>query len=202
VAPRINRNNRVFLNLPFDDAYEGVLVACVSGLAALGLRARSVLEVPADGEHRLDRLLKIVADSGASLHDLSWVALDDGKYPRFNMPFELGMAVAIARRSVRPRRFFLLERERYRLSRTLSDLGGFDPLVYGKDAERLLQLLHAHFEGPPPRPDMRQVKDVHAAVEKLVPTIRGQHGGTLFSTDAFRTLVGVAREAARRVVGR
>lgn len=196
------RDNRVFVNLPFDDGYEAVLVAAVSTLAALGLRARSVLEVPADGAHRLDRLLDIIADCGASLHDLSWVTLDDGKYPRFNMPFELGLAVAIARRAARPRRFFLLERERHRLARTLSDLGGFDQLVYGQTPERLTELRHAHFVGSAPRPDRRQVKQVHEAVREVLPEMRAHHGGTLFSADGFRALVAVARDAALRIVGR
>jgi hypothetical protein len=150
----------------------------------------------------LDRLLAIIADCGASLHDLSWVTLDDGKYPRFNMPFELGMAVAIARRSRRPRKFFLLERERHRLTRTLSDLGGFDQLVYGDAPDRILQLLHAHFDGPAPRPDMKAVKRVHEAVRRLLPKIRAQHGGTLFSADGFRGVVAVARAAAVRIAGR
>jgi hypothetical protein len=196
------RDNRVFLNLPFDESYEPVLVASVSALAALGLRARAVLEIAADGAHRLDRLLGIIEDCGASLHDLSWVALDDGKYPRFNMPFELGLAVAIARRARPPRRFFLLERERHRLSRTLSDLGGFDQLVYNGAPDRLLGLLHAHFHGPPPRPDLAALREVHLAIRRLLPSIKAQHGGTLFSADAFGALVAAASETAARIVGR
>ena len=124
-----SRDERVFLNLPFDESYEPVLVASVSALAALGLRARSVLEVAADGAHRLDRLLGIIEDCGASLHDLSWVALDDGKYPRFNMPFELGLDYGLAqggRGRLRDKRLLVIAQDPYKYQAALSDIAGWD----------------------------------------------------------------------------
>src|SRR5216683_1430874 len=57
--------------------------------------------------------------------------------PRFNMPFEVGLAVATARwRPARQR--FLLEARPYRVQQTLSDLGGTDAYIHGDGPRRLL----------------------------------------------------------------
>ncbi|MGH2626137.1 MAG: hypothetical protein ACRDHY_05750 [Anaerolineales bacterium] len=84
---------------------------------------RATLEIPSPAR-RLDRILELIAACRYSFHDLSRVQLSGGA-PRFNMPFEVGLAVATAR--WRPaHQWFLLEARPYRLQQTLSDLGGTD----------------------------------------------------------------------------
>jgi len=57
--------------------------------------------------------------------------------PRFNMPFEVGLAVATAR--WRPaHQWFLLEARPYRVQQTLSDLGGTDAYIHGDGPRQLL----------------------------------------------------------------
>ena len=67
----------------------------MAGLSALGLFPRATLEIPG-GERRLDRIFDLIQTCASSLHDLSRVELDQKRpiTPRFNMPFELGLAVA------------------------------------------------------------------------------------------------------------
>ena len=60
------------------------------------------------------------------------------------MPFELGMAVALARGN-NSRRFVLLETKRYRLQRTLSDLNGFDPGIHEGTIDFNLAQLDQHY---------------------------------------------------------
>lgn len=121
----------VFLNVPFDERYSPLVIALVAGLAALGRDPHCVLEVPSGGRNRLDRIYDLIAACGSSLHDLSWVALSSPlRVPRFNMPFELGVAYAIARQH--PHSFFVLEARSHRLQVSLSDLNGHDPHSTGE----------------------------------------------------------------------
>jgi hypothetical protein len=88
---------QVFINIPFDAEYEPLLLALLLALLARGLVPRSVLEIPPDRE-RLHRLTALIAKCSLSLHDLSRVTLSRRAFrvPRFNMPFETGLAVAIS----------------------------------------------------------------------------------------------------------
>src|SRR5262245_41353517 len=115
----------VFLNVPFDDAYERRFVALIAALVAIGRTPRSVLELPEVGRGRLSRLLQHLRRCGVSIHDLSRV----GTPVRFNMSFELGIAVALSELEGQ-HKYVLLERIQHRLDRTLSDLRGRDPYVH------------------------------------------------------------------------
>src|SRR5262249_43804978 len=92
---RSAERNSVFLNVPYDSAFENLYLAYIAGLSAFGLIPRATLEIPTS-KRRLERIRKLIGQCGYSLHDLSRVQLDAGapRVPRFNMPFELGLAVA------------------------------------------------------------------------------------------------------------
>jgi hypothetical protein len=78
----------------------------------------------------------LIAACPYSFHDLSRVRLDKGT-PRFNMPFELGLAVATAH--WRPaHQWFLFEAKPFRVQRTLSDLGGTDAYIHAESSRGLL----------------------------------------------------------------
>ena len=87
----------VFLNIPYDNKFENLCLAYVSGVSAFGLNPRATLEIPG-GMRRLDRIFHLIQSCAYSVHDLSRVELDRTRprTPRFNMPFELGMCVAWA----------------------------------------------------------------------------------------------------------
>ncbi len=83
-----------FLNIPYDPSFTKLYLAYIAGVSSFGLLPRATLEIPG-GEPRLDRILSLIRSCAYSLHDLSRVQLDPHppKTPRFNMPFELGLAV-------------------------------------------------------------------------------------------------------------
>src|ERR1051326_8248939 len=88
----------VFINVPFDAKHERIYLALIAGLVSFGLTPRSVLQIPANAD-RLRRLHDVISACAFSLHDCSRVQLSRAggfRVPRFNMPFELGMAVGIA----------------------------------------------------------------------------------------------------------
>lgn len=103
---------------------------------------KATLEIPG-GERRLDRILSLIGSCRYSFHDLSRVELDERPppTPRFNMPFELGLAVAWARRRNRNHTWFVLESAPYRVQKSLSDLGGTDVYIHDGRPEGVFRQL-------------------------------------------------------------
>ena len=92
------RQESAFLNIPYDRRYENLYLAFIAGLCAFGLTPRATIEIPST-KRRLERIIELIQGSEYSFHDLSRVQLDRNSpaTPRFNMPFELGLAVDWAR---------------------------------------------------------------------------------------------------------
>ena len=67
-----------------------------------------------------------------SVHDLSRVQLSGPvpRTPRFNMPFELGVAVTWTALNPKLHEWFLFEEQPHRLQRSLSDVSGTDPYIH------------------------------------------------------------------------
>src|SRR5882724_26980 len=86
----------VFLNIPYDRRFTRLFLAYIASVSSFGLIPHATLEIPLS-KRRLDRILSLIARSQYSLHDLSRVQLDTShpRTPRFNMPFELGLTVAL-----------------------------------------------------------------------------------------------------------
>lgn len=184
---------RVFLNVPFDDAYEPLFCALVTTVVALRGRPRSVLDV-AHGS-RLDRLAGVIADCDVSFHDLSRAENRRG-VPRFNMPFELGLAIGRATWS-RTHRAFLLEAKAYRLQKTLSDVNGLDPRVHRGTPRGMVGAVLDCLgeEDDVEREDelQRLARDVLAATRAWK---RGARRRSVFDRTGFATLVALATRAA------
>ncbi len=132
-------NTDVFINCPFDGQYEPLFLALIAGLSGLGLTPRCVLGIPSGARDRLDRIFRLICQCGSSVHDLSCMGGRRG-LPRFNMPFELGLAVAMSL-SDTGHRWFLFEARPYRLQRTLSDVNGFDRYIHGGTPRGVLREL-------------------------------------------------------------
>lgn len=114
-----------FLNIPYDDDFGDLFLSYIAGLAAFGLTPRATLGIPG-GARRLDRILELIESCQYSFHDLSRVELDatNPPTPRFNMPFELGIAVTWERLHRDQHVWFVLETKNRRALKSLSDLAG------------------------------------------------------------------------------
>jgi hypothetical protein len=184
----------VFLNIPFDAKYRQCYLALIAGLAAHGLLPRSVLEVPASND-RLRRILRLMRQCRYSIHDLSRVERSGG-VPRFNMPFEAGLATALWLLEGRHQRF-LLEAKRFRLERSLSDLNGTDPYIHGGTPEGVLRATSGLFARPGLKLTIADLRRVYERLRLYAKreTRRGQWDG-LYSPDAFGRLVAAAMAIA------
>lgn len=90
--PSSNYDSGVFINCPFDEAYQRLFDAIVFSVHDCGFSARSALEVDDSAQVRIDKIYRIIADCKFGIHDLSRTEPNpETGLPRFNMPLELGI---------------------------------------------------------------------------------------------------------------
>lgn len=81
--PQSSGIESVFLNIPYDGAFENLYLAYIVGPTQLGLRINATLAIPNQG--RLKTISDLIEQSNIAIHDLSRIELSRG-IPRFNMP--------------------------------------------------------------------------------------------------------------------
>jgi len=182
----------VFINVPFDPQHEKLFLALISGLVGLGLNPRCVLEVPATRD-RLRRIYKLVRACPFSLHDLSRVQVSGSPFrvPRFNMPFELGLAAAIALEDGSSHQWRALECVPFRLNQSLSDLGGYDHSIHSGTIKGTIEVLLDIFGNARGLP-LSEIDDL-MWVYRRVREFRGRLPSGVYRANAFRKLVVAAR---------
>jgi hypothetical protein len=120
----------VFINCPFDVEFEPLFHAIVFAVIQCGYTVRCALEADDTGATRIDRIYRLIEDCRFGVHDISRIEHDTvNNLPRFNMPFELGLFLGARRFGARPHRdkhCLVLEAERYRYQKYLSDIAGQD----------------------------------------------------------------------------
>ena len=170
-----------FLNVPYDERYESLYLAFIAGLCGFGLVPRATLEIPTS-ERRLDRIVKLVRSCRFSFHDLSRVQLDRGNppTPRFNMPFELGLVVAWAKIVSPTHRWFVLEKIPHRLTKSLSDLNGTDPLIHHGNAKGVLKALSNELYRNAKSPSFAELEKIYHDL-KAAACLRRRHSSGWYS---------------------
>ena len=189
-----------FLNVPYDQQYEPLFVAFIAGLCRFGLTPRATIEIPGS-KRRLNRIVDLIGECSYSLHDLSRVTVDyrSPRTPRFNMPFELGLAVAKAAEAGSRHAWFLFESAPHRLNESLSDLDGTDPYIHENKAEGVLRgLMNALVRRRNP-PTFSELKSIYREVRAAASELKRELGGaSLFEARAFKELVFLANDIVAR----
>lgn len=130
-------DDAVFINCPFDPAYQPLFDALVFAVQDCGFLARCALEVHDSGEVRFTKIKRIIAECRHGIHDISRTDLDQAtKLPRFNMPLELGLflgAHGFGGRKQKLKRTLVLDQEQYRYRNYISDIAGQDIRAHGGD---------------------------------------------------------------------
>ena len=132
-------DRQVFLNCPFDDAYQPIFRGLVFAVYDAGLMPRCALEVSDSSQVRIDKIMALIAACRFGIHDLSRAELDAATHlPRFNMPLELGIFLGCKRFGTghhRRKPCLVLYTEPYRYRQFMSDIAGQDPLPHRDDSE-------------------------------------------------------------------
>jgi len=128
----LDPSKSVFINCPFDADYAPLFDAIVFATVCCGFIPRSALESGTVSEPRLSRILRALFSSKYSIHDLSRCTGEGSdNMARFNMPLELGMAMA--RRFMEPPNehdWLVLVPSGHTYARFVSDLTAYDPVTH------------------------------------------------------------------------
>jgi hypothetical protein len=188
----------VFLNIPYDPRFENLYLAYIAAISAFGLVPRAAIEIPG-GKARLDRILELLKSCRYSVHDLSLVELDRvaPRVPRFNMPFELGLAVAWEKISGSSHDWFVCEAQANRLQKSLSDLNATDPYVHKGTIVGLFGQICNAFVRSGRQPTVPQMRTIYLTLRRKLPGLIRQSGaGSVFEARIFKELCVVASDAA------
>jgi hypothetical protein len=197
------RRDGAFLNIPYDSSYQDHFLAYIAGVAAFGLIPRATLELTG-GERGLERIFDLMAGCKYSFHDLSLVKLDrkHPATPRFNMPFELGLVVGWQKAAPSGHDWFVFESSRHRLQKSLSDLNGTDPFIYGPSPEGILREIRNALARHDMQPTSEQMRNVFRALREVAAPLILEEAGTssVFEARPFVELVVMARRMAQAEV--
>jgi hypothetical protein len=134
----------VFINCPFDSDYVPLLRPLLFTVLYFKLTPRLSLENANSGEARLGTIVQLIKESKFSIHDLSrCCAKKKGELFRLNMPLELGLDIGcrkFMRRRWSEKTCLILETERYRFQKTISDMSGSDICAHRDDPEEIVRV--------------------------------------------------------------
>ena len=205
VAPNLRvRVGSVFLNIPYDAKFENLLLAYIAAISAFGFTPRATLEIPF-GERRLDRIFELIQQSQYSIHDLSRVQLDrkSPRTPRFNMPFELGLTVALGKTAHQGHAWVVCESIRHRINKSLSDLDGTDAYIHGGTVNGVFREICNAFVGSSRQPSVTEMMQIYRVLRGHFKTILRRAGARdAFNARVFKELVVSARTAASELIAR
>jgi hypothetical protein len=141
---------------------------------------RCALEENDSGDIRLDKLARLIDESTRSIHDLSRIKPIDpatSELPRFNMPFELGLAMGAKRFGGKRHKtdsIKIMVAEPYRLPAYLSDLGGNDPDAHHNEPEKIVKIVRDYLHRSPDGailPGPAKLIETLTAFRQKLPTI-------------------------------
>ena len=191
----------VFLNIPYDKRFTKAYLAYLSGLVSLGLNPKVTLAIPG-GVTRLDRIFALIQSCRYSLHDLSRVELDRTypPTPRFNMPMELGMAVAWGKMNPKGHVWFVFESRERRAQKSISDLNGTDCNIHGGTEEGVMRELCNAFVRRRRRVTVPEMLKLNRELKKQVPDLMRRSGAaSVFEARIFDDLLVAAAELRRGI---
>lgn len=150
----------VFINCPFDADYQPVFQSIIFTLAVCGLTPRCALEHEDAGMVRIEKIYRLIEKCDFGIHDVSRTELDAiNDLPRFNMPLELGLFLGAKKYGTkrhRAKKCLILDKERYRFQKFISDIAGQDIKAHDNQPKKAIASVrdwlrntpgHAHLPG-------------------------------------------------------
>jgi hypothetical protein len=192
----------VFLNVPYDAAFENLLLAYIAAVSAYGFSPRATLEIPF-GQRRLDRILTLIRQSQYSIQDLSRVQLDrkPPRTPRFNMPFELGLTIALERTAHPDHSWIVCETVLRRVNKSLSDLDGTDVYIHGGTIKGVFREMGNAFVGSSRQPTVTEMSQIYRVLRAQFSSVLKRAGAKdAFNARVFKELCVLASTAANELI--
>ena len=190
--PEIDEN-AVFINIPYNKGkYERIFVSIIASVISIGRTPHCTVEIPEGGQGRLKRISELLESCRVSIHDLSYVSTP----VRFNMPFELGLACALARYKG-GHDYVLFDSEPYRLDRYLSDIKGRDSYTHKGTMFGAVQCVLDALSQPDVQPEIARVYRMAVDLWQIAKEIKNNNRiDKIFNRTAFSQIVSAGVEYA------
>lgn len=137
-------SDNVFINCPFDNAYNHLFEAIIFVVHDCGFIARCAREEDDAGDVRINKIMKIIDQCKYGIHDISKADLDLNTHlARFNMPLELGLYLGAQRYSPtshynREKKAIVMDSDQFRYRNFISDLSGQDILGHNNSVGEII----------------------------------------------------------------
>lgn len=135
-------NDSVFINYPFDPEYQPKLEAITFAVYRCGFYPESALSEDNALDNRLSKIEHLISKCKYGIHDISRVELNSQGYPRFNMPFEVGLffgARKFGDSVQKSKNALIFEKIRHSYQSYFSDLSGVDIKAHNSDLNVILR---------------------------------------------------------------
>lgn len=143
MASKPGYNDYVFINCPFDDSYTPLLQAIIFTVYRCGFIPVSTLIEEDSSSNRLDKIIGRIRQCRYAIHDISRTELNESSgYPRFNMPFELGIFFGAKRfgdEKQRSKVALIFGRDKFGYQQYISDLNGVDIKAHHNNTSLVIQ---------------------------------------------------------------
>ena len=192
----------VFLNIPYDHKFKHLYLAYIVGVSALGLVPFATLGIP--GDRRLDRIFSLMQSCKYSIHDLSRVEVDTGplRTPRFNMPLELGLAIAWQRVGSASHSWFVFVSQLRRAEKSCSDISGTDIYIHAAEVRGVFRQLRNALVRPNNQPTMPQMIAIYEALKPIVRRILRNAGtNDVYEAQVFSEISLAAQQLSSKHLG-
>lgn len=141
-------NKNVFINCPFDKDYAPLLKSLVFTLTYLDFKPR-ISQTKSSSVSRIEQIMAHIRESMYGIHDLSRSrALKKGEFPRFNMPYELGLDIGCSKYGSskhKRKKILILEKEQYHYQKVISDISGQDIYSHQDNPQMLIKKIRDWF---------------------------------------------------------
>lgn len=196
-ALSFKRDSSVFINCPFDPQFRPVFDAIVFSTICCGFFPRCAIETGTIAVPRMERIVEALRACKYSVHDLSRCQGEGvANLARFNMPLELGIAMAerVGKRTSKSAHdWVLLVPREHPYRRFVSDLAGYDPTEYDGTPDGIVPAIMSWLatrpdavQCPTPREVLTSLPNFHVAVRDLSEKWRGQEPWADLLLEAFR----------------
>lgn len=203
LVAQFGRERSVFINGPYDSGFQPQFDAIVLAILSCGFLPRCALEHDVHSMARMERIIGALRGSKYSIHDLSRCTGEgDANLGRFNMPFELGIAVAakwLRRSPSQPHEWRVMVPKAYPYPRYLSDLQGYDLANYdGTPADLAVAVVQwlKYLDESDFEPDVDEVLRVLPLHREVADACRARSRGHNVWQDILAASVALVRQEA------
>jgi len=135
-------NDHIFINCPFDEDYMPLLQAIIYSIYRCGFIPQCALGEDNASDIRLDKIIRCTKNCRYGIHDISRIEVNTNGFPRFNMPFELGIffgAKQFGNKQQQNKNALIFEKTKYTYQQYISDLNGIDTKAHANNPQIVIR---------------------------------------------------------------